>query len=270
MLVAAFRATLEEVIEADVILHVRDVSHEDTEAQSHDVEEVLGALGIDPNDEQRLIEVWNKIDRLDADGRARLQNLAERRPARQAAGAGVGADRGGRRWPDQGDRGAARACAAWCSIWSLDPADGAGVSWLHRHTEVMEQIARRGGQAGHDGAGRSGQGRRGAGEVPDALNDAAGRREEPAMTLGSALAAGRSGQPPARRSRPRPRRCASAKSPRPCAARRRSICISPSRRASSPARTSSSNAFRSRAAPTRWSRRWRPAPSTSRRPPRPT
>ena len=41
MLVAAFRATLEEVIEADVILHVRDVSHEDTEAQSHDVEEVL-------------------------------------------------------------------------------------------------------------------------------------------------------------------------------------------------------------------------------------
>ena len=48
MLVAAFRATLEEVIEADVILHVRDVSHEDTEAQSHDVEEVLSALGIDP------------------------------------------------------------------------------------------------------------------------------------------------------------------------------------------------------------------------------
>ena len=47
MLVAAFRATLEEVIEADVILHVRDVSHEDTEAQSHDVEEVLGELGID-------------------------------------------------------------------------------------------------------------------------------------------------------------------------------------------------------------------------------
>ena len=108
MLVAAFRATLEEVIEADVILHVRDVSHEDTEAQSHDVEEVLRALGIDPNEEQRLIEVWNKIDRLDADGRARLQNLAERRPDGSAAGAGVGAERGGRRRPGQGDRGAAR------------------------------------------------------------------------------------------------------------------------------------------------------------------
>ena len=47
MLVAAFRATLEEVIEADVILHVRDMSHEDAEAQSHDVEKVLGELGID-------------------------------------------------------------------------------------------------------------------------------------------------------------------------------------------------------------------------------
>src|SRR5437879_133344 len=50
MLVAAFRATLEEVIEADVILHVRDVSHEDTEAQSHDVTEVLHQLGIEIED----------------------------------------------------------------------------------------------------------------------------------------------------------------------------------------------------------------------------
>src|SRR5258705_9449023 len=67
MLVAAFRATLEEVVEADVILHVRDISHEDAQAQAHDVEEILSALGIDPNEEQRLIEVWNKIDRLDTD-----------------------------------------------------------------------------------------------------------------------------------------------------------------------------------------------------------
>ncbi len=47
MLVAAFRATLEEVIEADVILHVRDISHDDSEAQLQDVQEVLKALGID-------------------------------------------------------------------------------------------------------------------------------------------------------------------------------------------------------------------------------
>ena len=138
MLVAAFRATLEEVIEADVILHVRDVSHEDTEAQSHDVEEVLTALGIDPNDEHRLIEVWNKIDRLDADGRTRLQNLAERRPAgRQpilvSALTGEGTDT------------LVKAIEARLNLHRvvldllLDPADGAGVSWLHRHTEVMEK-----------------------------------------------------------------------------------------------------------------------------------
>src|SRR5215475_1421800 len=65
MLVAAFRATLEEVVEADVILHVRDVSHMDTEAQAHDVGEVLRQLDIDPDDGARLIEVWNKIDLLD-------------------------------------------------------------------------------------------------------------------------------------------------------------------------------------------------------------
>src|SRR5207249_8244344 len=58
-LVAAFRATLEEVVAADVILHVRDVSHEDSEAQSQDVETVLRQLGIEPG--QQLIEVWNKI-----------------------------------------------------------------------------------------------------------------------------------------------------------------------------------------------------------------
>ncbi|MGC2747783.1 MAG: GTPase HflX, partial [Pseudolabrys sp.] len=61
MLVAAFRATLEEVIEADVILHVRDISHDDSGAQSHDVGKVLGELGIESSD-PRLLEVWNKID----------------------------------------------------------------------------------------------------------------------------------------------------------------------------------------------------------------
>ena len=84
MLVAAFRATLEEVIEADVILHVRDISHDDAEAQLQDVEKILRQLGIDPhnnpNDKQALIEVWNKIDRLDAD-RARAAGKSRRAPA---------------------------------------------------------------------------------------------------------------------------------------------------------------------------------------------
>ena len=138
MLVAAFRATLEEVIEADVILHVRDVSHEDTEAQSHDVEEVLRALGIDPDDEGRLIEVWNKIDRLDADGRIRLQNLVERQPSGRrpvpvSAVTGEGAERLIAAIEEQ--LGRRRVVLDLL----IDPADGAGVSWLHRHTEVMEK-----------------------------------------------------------------------------------------------------------------------------------
>ncbi len=136
MLVAAFRATLEEVIEADVILHVRDVSHEDTLVQSRDVEEVLRALGIDLEDEQRLIEVWNKIDRLDADGRVRVKNLAERQPAGRrpvlvSAVTGEGVDH---------LTAAIEARLSQRRVvldLALDPADGAGVSWLHRHTEVM-------------------------------------------------------------------------------------------------------------------------------------
>jgi GTP-binding protein HflX len=137
-LVAAFRATLEEVIEADVIIHVRDISHEDAEAQSRDVEHVLEALGVDPNDEGRLIEIWNKIDRLDGPARARLQNLAERRPAGRrpvlmSAATGEGAN---------ALIAAIEARLAASRVvldLLLDPADGAGVSWLHRHTEVMEK-----------------------------------------------------------------------------------------------------------------------------------
>ena len=142
MLVAAFRATLEEVIEADVILHVRDVSHEDAEAQLADVEKILGQLGIDPHngagEKRTLIEVWNKIDRLDAAARARLQNLAERRPPEHrpvlvSAVTGEGIDALGRAIE-------ARLSAGRVLIeLELDPADGAGMSWLHRHTEVIHK-----------------------------------------------------------------------------------------------------------------------------------
>jgi GTP-binding protein HflX len=137
MLVAAFRATLEEVIEADVILHVRDMSHEDAAAQSRDVEKVLGELGIDAAD-RRLIEVWNKIDRLDEEGRARLMNLCERqpdasRPVPVSAISGEGID------------ALIAAIEARLSesrltlSISLDPADGAGLSWLYRHSEVLSK-----------------------------------------------------------------------------------------------------------------------------------
>jgi GTP-binding protein HflX len=137
MLVAAFRATLEEVIEADVILHVRDMSHEDSTAQLHDVEKVLGELGIEATD-RRLIEVWNKIDRLNADGRGRLQNLAERQPADRrpvlvSALSGEGIDR-------LTESIEARLGESRLTLYlSLDPADGAGLSWLYRHSEVLSK-----------------------------------------------------------------------------------------------------------------------------------
>ncbi len=79
MLVAAFRATLEEVVEADLILHVRDIAHEETEAQAEDVEKVLADLGIDITPvESHILEVWNKIDLLSGDRRAELQHEGRR------------------------------------------------------------------------------------------------------------------------------------------------------------------------------------------------
>jgi len=68
-LVAAFRATLEEVAEADLVLHVRDIAHADSEAQAGDVAAVLTDLDIDVNDPARVIEVWNKIDLMPPDER---------------------------------------------------------------------------------------------------------------------------------------------------------------------------------------------------------
>lgn len=71
-LVAAFRATLEEVIDADLIVHVRDIAHEDSEAQAEDVEHILIDLKVDPKDSNRVIEVWNKIDLLPAEDPRRV------------------------------------------------------------------------------------------------------------------------------------------------------------------------------------------------------
>jgi GTPase len=141
MLVAAFRATLEEVIEADLILHVRDVSHEDTEAQSLDVEEVLSQLGIAGRGEGRLLEVWNKIDLLDGEARVRVRNRAERQPAAGcpvlvSARSGEGLNR----LAAEVER---RLAAHRITLeFLLDASDGAGVSWLHRHTEVMSKALR--------------------------------------------------------------------------------------------------------------------------------
>jgi GTP-binding protein HflX len=80
MLIAAFRATLEEVLEADLILHVRDIADEASAQQRTDVEIILAELGVDAAaaDPARVLEVWNKSDRLDAATRRRLENDAAR------------------------------------------------------------------------------------------------------------------------------------------------------------------------------------------------
>ena len=78
-LVAAFRATLEEVLDADLILHVRDISHPQTDEQANDVEVILQSLGV--GEGTPLIEVWNKIDLLDTTRRAAVQVQGEREPA---------------------------------------------------------------------------------------------------------------------------------------------------------------------------------------------
>jgi GTP-binding protein HflX len=107
-----------------------------------DVENILRQLGIDPhnNPEHKrvLIEVWNKIDRVDQAERLRLQNIAERRPEAERpilvsaiTGEGIAALNAA----IEARLGAGRVLIEL----DLDPADGAGVSWLHRHTEVIHK-----------------------------------------------------------------------------------------------------------------------------------
>jgi GTPase len=135
-LVAAFRATLEEVLEADIILHVRDISHEDADAQQSDVDKVLRQLGIDTDASARILEVWNKIDRFTPEQREDLGNIAARRPPDKpcflvSAESGEGID-------GLLDAIETRLAASRITLdLSIDAADGAGVSWLHRNAEVL-------------------------------------------------------------------------------------------------------------------------------------
>lgn len=77
-LIASFRATLEEVVNADIILHVRDISHPDTDIQKSDVDEVLNALGLEEAyDQGKVIEVWNKMDLVHPEVAAVLKNKSE-------------------------------------------------------------------------------------------------------------------------------------------------------------------------------------------------
>jgi GTPase len=131
-LVAAFRATLEEVISADVIVHVRDISHGDAIAQAADVIAVLADLGIDPHGKIPIVEAWNKIDRLGDEERERWENEAARRgdvvTLSALTGEGVAAL--------ETRISAALTAGRTRYRIELDPADGAGSAWLHAHGAV--------------------------------------------------------------------------------------------------------------------------------------
>jgi GTP-binding protein HflX len=131
MLISAFRATLEEVRAADVILHVRDISHADADAQAQDVQEILTEVGVIAASD-KLIEVWNKLDRLDAEHRAGLalgQGLEGPIAVSALTGEGIGTLL---------EAIEARLARGRSLIdLSLDGADGQGLHWLYEHTEVM-------------------------------------------------------------------------------------------------------------------------------------
>ncbi len=133
-LVAAFRATLEEVLAADLVLHVRDVSHPDSDAQAADVRAVLSELGLTADAESPFVEVLNKVDRLSDEAREAVLLRALREPDTIAVSAvsGEGCDR----LLDEIDR---RLRAGRQTVeYDLPSGDGASIAWLHAHGQVLE------------------------------------------------------------------------------------------------------------------------------------
>lgn len=136
-LVAAFRATLEEVVEADLVLHVRDIAHRETEAQARDVERVLADLGIDTvAGDGHILEVWNKIDLLSPVTRAEAEAAARFRtpqPVLMSAATGEGVAR----LLDAID---ARLGAGDEILTLTLPAhEGRVLAWLHENADVLTQ-----------------------------------------------------------------------------------------------------------------------------------
>ncbi|MEI9886941.1 MAG: GTPase HflX [Rhizomicrobium sp.] len=134
-LVAAFRATLEEVLEADVIVHVRDASHAESAAQKADVLKVLADLGVETDGERPFIEVLNKIDLVEPEVRAGLMSGNDRPggPVAVSALSGEGLNQLLRRF---------EAEVTHANIGyrlTLAHADGEGLAWVYRHAQVRER-----------------------------------------------------------------------------------------------------------------------------------
>jgi GTP-binding protein HflX len=139
-LVAAFRATLEEVISADIIVHVRDISHSETDAQRDDVLQILRDLGVldgdDAANQPRMLEVWNKIDLLDAEKREDLSALARRHDdvLMISAQTGEGVD------AFKAHLSALIAKGNLVRSVRLKASDGAALAWLHARGTINSQI----------------------------------------------------------------------------------------------------------------------------------
>ncbi len=139
-LVAAFRATLEEVISADIIVHVRDISHSETDAQRDDVLQILRDLGVlddeDAANQPRMLEVWNKIDLLDAEKREDLSALVQRNDdvLMISAQTGEGVD------AFKAHLSALIAKGNLVRSVRLKASDGAALAWLHARGTINSQI----------------------------------------------------------------------------------------------------------------------------------
>jgi len=138
-LVAAFRATLEEVISADIIVHVRDISHSETDAQRDDVLQILRDLGVlddeDAANQPRMLEVWNKIDLLDAEKREDLSALVQRNDdvLMISAQTGEGVD------AFKAHLSALIAKGNLVRSVRLKASDGAALAWLHARGTINSQ-----------------------------------------------------------------------------------------------------------------------------------
>ena len=132
-LVAAFKATLEEVVSADLLIHVRDIAHPDSEAQRADVEKVLAEIGVADAATTPRIEAWNKLDLLDGERHDEVIAEAAKRDDVVAVSAlsGDGVS-------TLIDEVAKRLTVSHRRYrLHLDAADGAGAAWLHAHGEVL-------------------------------------------------------------------------------------------------------------------------------------
>jgi GTP-binding protein HflX len=136
-LIAAFRATLEEVLSADLILHVRDITHVEKELQASEVMKTLRELAPSPEHVYDILEVWNKIDLLGEDERVAIATeQTAQKPAMISAVTGEGCDQLLKRIEQ---RLAAKKEAMHITVPS---SDGEGMTWLYRHADILntEQV----------------------------------------------------------------------------------------------------------------------------------